>query len=82
MQLLVLEIATTREGSDIVLVHDTKEHEGHGGTESGKPGGPSPRLRIRLASFHGAIGLTKSIENAAQLPSFGALSPERPLPIA
>ena len=43
---------------------------------------PLPRLRIRLASLHEAIGLTKSVDNAAQLPSFGALSSERPLSIA
>ena len=38
----LLEIATTREGSDIVLVHDEKEDEGDGGMRSEKPGQPPP----------------------------------------
>ena len=36
----LLEIATTREGSDIVLVHDTKEGEDLGGAEPEKPRQP------------------------------------------
>jgi len=38
----LLEIATTREGSDIVLVHDTKEGEDLGGAEPEKPRQPPP----------------------------------------
>ncbi|HIA17067.1 MAG TPA: hypothetical protein EYN72_09875 [Dehalococcoidia bacterium] len=39
---LLLEIATTREGSDIVLVHDDEEDERNGGMEPQKPGQPLP----------------------------------------
>ena len=39
----LLEIATTREGSDIVLVHDAKEDEDLGGAEPKKQGQPPPR---------------------------------------
>ncbi|HAC20326.1 MAG TPA: hypothetical protein DCF78_17315, partial [Dehalococcoidia bacterium] len=38
----LLEIATTREGSDIVLVHDDEEDERNGGMEPQKPGQPLP----------------------------------------
>ena len=36
----LLEIATTREGSDIVQVHDDEEDERNGGVEPQKPGQP------------------------------------------
>ena len=38
----LLEIATTREGSDIVLVHDDEEDERNGGMEPQKPRQPLP----------------------------------------
>ena len=38
----LLEIATTREGSDIVLVHDSNEDEDLGGAEPEKQGQPPP----------------------------------------
>ena len=38
----LLETATTREGSDIVLVHDDEEDERNGGMEPQKPGQPLP----------------------------------------
>ena len=38
----LLEIATTREGSDIVQVHDDEEDERNGGMEPQKPGQPLP----------------------------------------
>ena len=38
----LLEIATTREGSVIVLVHDQKEDEDLGGAEPEKQGQPPP----------------------------------------
>jgi hypothetical protein len=39
----LLEIATTREGSDIVLVHDDEEDERNGGMEPQKPRPASAR---------------------------------------
>jgi|GEM_PF-5725007 len=36
----LLETATTREGSDIVLVHDDEEDKRNGGVEPQKPGQP------------------------------------------
>ena len=38
----LLEIATTREGSDIVQAHDDEEDERNGGMEPQEPGQPLP----------------------------------------
>ena len=61
----LLETATTREGSDIVLVHDDEEDERNGGVEPQKAGQPAPDgkeaglLRVR----RGDVGSYEAIDS-------------------
>ena len=51
----LLETATTREGSDIVLVHDDEEDERNGGMEPQKPGEGQSILCTKAESGVGGV---------------------------
>jgi len=76
----LLETATTREGSDIVLVHDDEEDERNGGVEPQKPGQPpAHRAGGWRSVFVGETGEGQSILCTKAESGVGGLNQYQPV---